>query len=121
MAMARTLLLLVVWVWVPTEIVGRTVNSNKVNNTVPSKPNVVRIGALFTVDSVIGRSAKPALLAAVEDVNSDTSILNGIKLEVLLHDTNCSGFLGTVEGIYQNLKFQELQAVLFFFFGGGRG
>ena len=99
MAMAPTLFLLVFWLWTPTGAVGRTGSETLKNTTVPSKPNVVRIGAMFTFDSVIGRSAKPAILAAAADVNSDTSILSGIKLELILHDTNCSGFIGTVEGI----------------------
>ncbi|MCH98367.1 glutamate receptor 3.4-like [Trifolium medium] len=68
------------------------------NSSVSSRPSVLKIGALFTVDSVIGRSAKPGIMAAIEDVNANKSILPGVKLEVILHDTNCSGFLGTVEG-----------------------
>lgn len=63
-----------------------------------SNPRVLNIGVLFTLDSVIGRSAQPAILAAVDDVNADKSILHGTKLNMILHDTNCSGFLGTVEG-----------------------
>lgn len=43
-------------------------------------------------------SSKPALFAAIDDVNNDPNILKGIKLNVIFHDTNCSGFLGTVEG-----------------------
>lgn len=62
------------------------------------RPRVVNIGALFTFNSTIGNSAGPALMAAIEDVNADTSILNGTKLNLILQDTNCSGFLGTVEG-----------------------
>ncbi|KAF3443694.1 hypothetical protein FNV43_RR13384 [Rhamnella rubrinervis] len=55
--------------------------------------------SLFTHNSVIGRSAKPAILAAVNDVNSDPTVLHGTKLNVIFHDTNCSGFLGTVEAL----------------------
>ncbi|KAI9072997.1 hypothetical protein K1719_045030 [Acacia pycnantha] len=99
MAVTPTLFLLFFWLWIPTEAVGRTGNSTMTNSTVSSKTNVVRIGALFTFDSVIGRSAKPAILAAAADVNSDASILSGIKLEIILHDTNCSGFLGMVEAL----------------------
>ncbi|KAI8012156.1 putative aconitate hydratase, cytoplasmic [Camellia lanceoleosa] len=54
-----------------------------------SKPNVVNIGALYTFNSVIGQSAKPGIEA----------ILAGMKLNLILHDTNCSGFLGTVEAL----------------------
>ncbi|PNX96262.1 glutamate receptor-like protein, partial [Trifolium pratense] len=69
------------------------------NSSVSSRPSVLKIGALFTVNSVIGRSAKPGIMAAIEDVNANKSILPGVKLEVILHDTNCSGFLGTVEAL----------------------
>ncbi|MCL7023598.1 hypothetical protein MKW94_018707 [Papaver nudicaule] len=64
-----------------------------------SRPSFVNVGALFTFNSTIGRVAKPAILAAVEDVNSDSSILSGTKLNVLMHDTVCSEFLGTIEAL----------------------
>ncbi|KAL8088077.1 hypothetical protein AgCh_038007 [Apium graveolens] len=60
------------------------------------RPSVVNFGALFTLNSVIGRSVQPAIVAAIDDVNSDSSILPGTNLSMILHDTNCSGFLGTV-------------------------
>lgn len=63
-----------------------------------SRPRSVNIGVLFTTNSVIGRAASPAIAAAVDDVNSDPNILSGTKLNFILHDTNCSGFVGTVEG-----------------------
>ncbi|XP_059662931.1 glutamate receptor 3.4-like [Cornus florida] len=62
-----------------------------------SRPPVVNLGALFTVNSVIGRSVRPAIAAAIDDVNSDSTILAGTKLNLFFQDTNCSGFLGTVE------------------------
>ncbi|CAL5391210.1 unnamed protein product [Camellia sinensis] len=42
-------------------------------------------------------TSKPGIEAAVDDVNSDSTVLAGMKLNLILHDTNCSGFLGTVE------------------------
>ncbi|KAJ1389245.1 Solute-binding protein family 3/N-terminal domain of MltF [Sesbania bispinosa] len=94
----RALFLLVFCLWNPMEVVGRT-GITMVNSTVPSRANVLRIGALFTFDSVIGRSAKPGILAAIEDVNANKSILPGVTLELILHNTNCSPFLGTVEAL----------------------
>lgn len=76
---------------VPIGAVGRNVSS--------SEMTVLNVGALFTVNSVIGRSVKPAIKAAIDDVNSDSSILQGKQLNLIMRDTNCSGFLGTVEGI----------------------
>ncbi|PHU17580.1 Glutamate receptor 3.4 [Capsicum chinense] len=62
-----------------------------------SRPKLVNFGALFTVTSVIGSSAMPAILAAVDDVNADSTVLSGTKLNVILQDTNCSGFIGTID------------------------
>lgn len=110
--MGRTLFLFVLCLWIPLEVVGRKEPSSptSVDSSVSSRPKVVKFGALFPMDSVIGRSALPAILAAVKDVNSSTSILPGIDLQVILHSTNCSAFLATMEGIChcQSLKFQQL-------------
>ncbi|GMP66883.1 hypothetical protein CsSME_00027057 [Camellia sinensis var. sinensis] len=90
----RALILLMFCMWVPMEVMGATGNA-----TVSSlRPSVLNIGALFTLNSVIGRSAMPAITAAVDDVNSDSTVLSGTRLNLILHDTNCSGFLGTIEG-----------------------
>lgn len=60
----------------------------------------VNIGAVFTFNSVIGRAAKPAMEAAISHINADPKILDGTQLKLLMEDANCSGFLGTVGGIY---------------------
>lgn len=63
-----------------------------------SRPAVVNIGALFTFESSIGRVAKIAIQEAIKDVNANSSILRGTKLNVDMRNSNCSGFLGMVEG-----------------------
>lgn len=69
------------------------------NNTISgSRPSEISIGALFTFDSTIGRAAKPAIELAVDDVNKNSSVLAGTRLRLFTQDTNCSGFLGTIEG-----------------------
>lgn len=88
-----------------TNVTGET------NNSFP-RPSVVNFGALFTLNSVIGRSVKPAIVAAIDDVNSDSSILPGTNLNMILHDTNCSGFLGTVGG---NFCIKKSQKIFFIF------
>ncbi|KAL6140126.1 hypothetical protein ACLB2K_058427 [Fragaria x ananassa] len=91
----RTLLTLILCIWVPMEVMAQARNA-----TVSSKrPSSLNFGALFTFNSAIGRSAKPAILAAIDEVNSDSSVLKGTKLKIIFHDTNCSGFLGTVEAL----------------------
>jgi ionotropic glutamate receptor len=63
-----------------------------------SRPASVNIGAIFTFNSTIGRVAKIAIEEAVKDVNSNSSILRGTKLDLTMQDSNCSGFFGMVEG-----------------------
>lgn len=65
---------------------------------ISGRPSSVNVGALFTFDSAIGRSAGPAIAAAIQDVNSDARVLHGTRLVLVTQDTNCSGFIGTVEG-----------------------
>ncbi|CDP11785.1 unnamed protein product [Coffea canephora] len=86
-----------VWVsclWVPMVVVGQGANDSSA-----ARPKEVKVGALFTLNSYIGKSAKPAILAAFDEINSNPSILKGTKLKLILHDTNCSEFLGTVEAL----------------------
>ncbi|KAM1218400.1 hypothetical protein TB2_045524 [Malus domestica] len=87
----RTLLALILCMWVSMQVMAGTENATHLS----ARPSSLNIGALFTFNSVIGRAAKPAILAAIDDVNSDQSILRGTNLTLILHDTNCSGFLGT--------------------------
>ncbi|XP_048434097.1 glutamate receptor 3.4-like [Pyrus x bretschneideri] len=91
----RTLLTLILCMWVSMQVMAGTENATHSS----ARPRSLNIGALFTFNSVIGRAAKPAILAAIDDVNSDQSVLRGTKLKIILHDTNCSGFLGTVEAL----------------------
>ncbi|KAK4762251.1 hypothetical protein SAY87_030135 [Trapa incisa] len=93
MARAMSLMFLSMWT-----LLGTVDGAGK--NGSALRPRIVNIGALFTYDSVIGRSAQPAIQAAIDDVNADPHLLQGTTLNLIVHDTNCSGFLGTVEGIY---------------------
>ncbi|CAK7348965.1 unnamed protein product [Dovyalis caffra] len=74
------------------------------------RPAVVNLGALFTFDSVIGKAAKPAIEAAVSDVNNDSRILNGTKLNLLMDDANSSVLLGSVRA-FQLLE-EEVVAII---------
>lgn len=64
------------------------------------RPAAVNIGAVFTFDSVIGKVAKPAMEAAMSDVNSDGRIRT--KLNLIMEDVNSSVFMGTVDGNISN-------------------
>ncbi|TKY75347.1 Glutamate receptor 3.3 [Spatholobus suberectus] len=72
-----------------------------------SRPAVVNIGAIFNINSVIGKVAKIALEEAVKDVNANTSILHGTKLVLTMQNSNSSGFIGMV----QALRFMETDVV----------
>nr|CAB3458129.1 unnamed protein product [Digitaria exilis] len=78
-------------------LVSGTTAANQNDTGDPARPAEVRIGALFTFDSVIGKAVMPAIELAVAHVNADPSILRGTNLSVLMQDTNCSGFVGTIE------------------------
>ncbi|XP_060675170.1 glutamate receptor 3.6-like [Ziziphus jujuba] len=80
-------------------------SSNGIINT--TRPNFVNIGAILSFNSSIGKVAKVAIEAAVEDVNSNSSILNGTKLRLAMQDTKYSDFLGIVEA----LSFMENETV----------
>lgn len=88
MEFASAVVLLVVWFGVFSN--GVTVD--------PSRPATVHIGAMYNFDSTIGKPAKVAIEAAVEDVNASPNILKGTRLLIDQRDTNYSGFLGIVEG-----------------------
>ncbi|XP_019239100.1 PREDICTED: glutamate receptor 3.7-like isoform X2 [Nicotiana attenuata] len=63
------------------------------------RPNVVNVGAIFSFDSVMGRAAKTAMELAVSDINGDPSILNGTKLNLVMADSDCSVFKGSIEAL----------------------
>lgn len=81
--------------------------SNGISTNSSKRPDVVNIGSIFTFNSVIGKVAKIAIEAAIEDVNSDPTILGGTKLKLTMHDSNFSGFMGIVEA----LQFMETETV----------
>lgn len=69
-------------------------------SSVPLRPSVVNVGALITFNSTIGsRVAQAAIIVATNDVNADSSVLPGTRLNVITQDTNCSGFLGNIGGM----------------------
>ncbi|KAL8554953.1 hypothetical protein ACS0TY_002946 [Phlomoides rotata] len=67
----------------------------------------VYIGAIFSFNTTNGRVSKIAMDAAVEDVNSDQTILRGRKLYLSKYDANYSGFRSIIGG----LQFMETNTV----------
>ncbi|GMH02900.1 hypothetical protein Nepgr_004739 [Nepenthes gracilis] len=68
---------------------------------------VVNIGAIFSLKTINGMVSRIAMGAAVEDINSDPSILGGRMLSLQVHDSNYSGFLS----IMGALQFMEQDTV----------
>lgn len=77
-----------------------------------SRPAAVNVGAMCTVGTINGRVSKIAIEAAVNDVNSDPTILGGTKLSITFHDSNFSGFLGIIGGNYYYFYIFCMPAVL---------
>ncbi|XP_062217966.1 glutamate receptor 3.1-like isoform X1 [Phragmites australis] len=73
-----------------------------------ARPSVVNIGSILRFNSTIGGVSAVAIRAALEDINSDPTILNGTALQVDMRDTNCDdGFLAMV----QALQFMETDVI----------
>ncbi|KAI4354180.1 hypothetical protein L6164_003072 [Bauhinia variegata] len=66
---------------------------------IPTRPDVVSIGALLSFNSTIGMVAKVAIAAAVDDINSSPKVLNGTKLKISALDANQNGFLGIIKAL----------------------
>ncbi|RHN41836.1 putative periplasmic binding protein-like I [Medicago truncatula] len=70
----------------------------KTISNVSARPSTINIGAILSFNSTIGRVAKVAIEAAVDDINSNPKVLSGTKLNISMLDTKSSpGFLGIVD------------------------
>ena len=100
-----------IWLLVLLILYNGFSSSTGVTSNLPTRPSVVNIGAIFSFNSTIGKVAKVAIEAAVDDINSNSSVLNGTKLQISLLDTKLSsGFLGIV-----NCKFMCISIFILFF------
>ncbi|KAJ0968874.1 hypothetical protein J5N97_021751 [Dioscorea zingiberensis] len=77
---------------------------------ISTRPTVVKIGAIFSFNSTIGRVAKVAIDAAVDDINNDSSLLPGTNLLIQMQDSRCNGFTSIIQTI-QFMK-TEIAAVI---------
>ncbi|KAL9229707.1 hypothetical protein vseg_005145 [Gypsophila vaccaria] len=64
-----------------------------------TRPKEVNIGAIFAFNSTVGKVAKVAIQAAVDDVNSSPFVLHGTMLNISMQSSNHSGFLGIVDAM----------------------
>lgn len=85
-------------VWLLVIVMFYHVFPSKGISNVSTRPSTVNIGALMSFNSTVGRVAKVAIEAAVDDINSNATILNGTKLNISMLDTKLStGFLGIID------------------------
>ena len=85
--------------------------SNGVVTNISTRPSIVDVGAILTYKSTIGKVAKVAIEAAIEDVNSDPTVLAGTKIQLTMQDSNYDGFLGIVKSklfVYNSCLFVHL-------------
>ena len=85
--------------------------SNGVVTNISTRPSVVNVGAILAYKSIIGKVAKVAIEAAIEDVNSDPTVLARTKIQLTMQDSNYNGFLGIVESklfVYNSSLFVHL-------------
>ena len=68
------------------------------NTNASTRPKIVNIGAILSFNSTIGKVAKIAIQAAMNDVNASPEVLHGTKLNISMRDSVRSGFLGVVDG-----------------------
>lgn len=81
---------------------------NGIHKSLAARPSVVSIGSILRLNSTTGGVSDVAIHAAVDDINSDPTVLNGTTLRVDTRDTNCDdGFLGMV----QALQFMETDVI----------
>ncbi|XP_066317665.1 glutamate receptor 3.1-like [Miscanthus floridulus] len=79
-----------------------------IHKSLAARPSVVSIGSILRLNSTTGGVSDVAIHAAVDDINSDPTVLNGTTLRVDTRDTNCDdGFLGMV----QALQFMETDVI----------
>ncbi|KAK4261986.1 hypothetical protein QN277_027609 [Acacia crassicarpa] len=70
-----------------------------------TRPDSVNIGVLYSFNTTVGHIVKTAIEAAIEDVNSDPSILGETKLKVSMQeDSKYRGFLSIAEALHLTAK-----------------
>lgn len=80
---------------------GLCISTSNTSVNVSTIPSVVKIGAIFSLNSSIGKVAKVAVEAAIKDVNDDPTILNRTMLKLAMQDSKLDNeFLGIVEGTF---------------------
>lgn len=80
---------------------GLCISTSNTSVHVSTIPSFVKIGAIFSFNSSIGKVAKVAIEAAIKDVNDDPTILNRTMLKLAVQDSKLDNeFLGIVEGTF---------------------
>ncbi|XP_050241506.1 glutamate receptor 3.6-like isoform X5 [Quercus robur] len=87
---------------------GLCISTSNTSVNISTMPSIVKIGAIFSFNSSVGKVAKVAIEAAIKDVNDDPTILNRTMLKLAVQDSKLDNeFLGIVEA----LRFMENDTV----------
>lgn len=73
-----------------------------VMNSASARPSTVKLGCAFSLNSTIGKVAKTAIHAAIDDINSSPSILRETVLKLIVRDTKSSRFQAVLESKSSN-------------------
>ena len=65
-------------------IISSSIGTTSSGSGSSTRPDVVNIGTILSFNSSIGKVAKVAIEAAMDDVNSNPVVLNGTKLKVTM-------------------------------------
>lgn len=71
--------------------------ATRIDTNSSTRPRSLNIGAILSFNSTIGKVAKVAIQAAVDDVNSSSDVLPGTNLNISMQDSSQNEFLGIVK------------------------
>lgn len=104
----------VVWIPVALMILLQGYSLTVAASNLSAIPDSVNIGVLYSFHTTVGQIVKMAIEVAVEDINSDPSILGQTKLNVSMQeDSKYRGFLSIAEGMYVCMYVYMHECIIF--------
>ncbi|GAA0171393.1 transmembrane signal receptor [Lithospermum erythrorhizon] len=74
--------------------------SKGVDTNQSARPETVNIGCILSLSSIVSKVTKVAIDISLADVNSSPDTLAGTKMNIIMLDSNYSGFLSIVEALH---------------------
>ncbi|GLJ41453.1 hypothetical protein SUGI_0857960 [Cryptomeria japonica] len=79
----------------------------------------INIGAIITFDTISGKIERVAIELAVEDVNRNTSILNGTLLNIDIRDSTQDALIGASAALHKLNELKEIDSHALIWFSIG--